>query len=465
MHQKKIGKTVITAILITLIALSATLIAAPALAEMGVDPATVEVTLYPGESTTLTKTVTTPTYPPVLDMLLLEDETGSFWDDIKLMQGDPPPGLAEQIWDGITGEVADFRGAVAGFRDFPTGAEGYTPWGSPGDWIYRLPADFTDEKTTWMTGINALTAGGGADIPESQYAALICGATGGSWTYEGVTYTGAPPDWREDATKVIVLVTDAPPHVNGDSGGWPGPSYADTVTALEGFHVIALSTNTLWYQAIADATGGSTKPISSDSSDIVEAIMAALEEITTDVWGEHTCPPGITITFDPEYHENVAGDTSVQFEETIHVDNSVEPGEYTCTVEFYANTYGGNGGTLLGTQTITVTVEPIPVDIDIKPWSYPNSINTKNKGVIPVAILGSDTLDVATIDPSTLVFAGAPTVHTAMEDVNEDGYTDLISHYNTQETDIVVGQEQACITGKFYDLRTFEGCDSIRVLK
>lgn len=45
----------------------------------------------------------------------------------------------------------------------------------------------------------------------------------------------------------------------------------------------------------------------------------------------------------------------------------------------------------------------IPVDVDIKPGSCPNPINPKGKGVLPVAICGTDDLDVTTIDPATIL--------------------------------------------------------------
>ena len=43
------------------------------------------------------------------------------------------------------------------------------------------------------------------------------------------------------------------------------------------------------------------------------------------------------------------------------------------------------------------------VPIDIKPGSYPNSINPNAGGVIPVAILTTDTFDASTVDPQTPV--------------------------------------------------------------
>lgn len=40
--------------------------------------------------------------------------------------------------------------------------------------------------------------------------------------------------------------------------------------------------------------------------------------------------------------------------------------------------------------------------IDIKPGSFPNSINLGSNGVVPVAIFGSVTFDVKQIDPNTI---------------------------------------------------------------
>ena len=89
--------------------------------------------------------------------------------------------------------------------------------------------------------------------------------------------------------------------------------------------------------------------------------------------------------------------------------------------------------------------------IDIKPGSDPNSINTKAcKGVIPVALLGSDELDVSTVDPDDLAFGpdGAGFVHKDVhyEDVDEDGYTDLVAHFACSETGIASGDTEACLT-------------------
>ena len=80
--------------------------------------------------------------------------------------------------------------------------------------------------------------------------------------------------------------------------------------------------------------------------------------------------------------------------------------------------------------------------------------------------MGSDTFDVFNIDETTLAFGpdGASRAHgnAHFEDVNDDGITDLLSHFRTQETGIAIGDTEACISGEKFDGTPIEACDTIR---
>jgi len=112
----------------------------------------------------------------------------------------------------------------------------------------------------------------------------------------------------------------------------------------------------------------------------------------------------------------------------------------------------------------------INVDIDIKPNSDPNSINTKSMGLVPVAILGSETFDVADVDVTTLMFGNASPAHDLtdsdtynehIQDVNDDGFDDLVSHYKQKDTGIVCSDTEATLTGELFDGTPIEGTDSV----
>ena len=114
---------------------------------------------------------------------------------------------------------------------------------------------------------------------------------------------------------------------------------------------------------------------------------------------------------------------------------------------------------ILGTRMLWVA-------IDIKPGDDPNSINPRSRGVIPVAILTTDALDAATIDPATVRFGPTGTEaaarRVALEDADGDGDEDMILHFNTPDTGIVCGNATASLTGQTVGGQTIKGSDSIR---
>ncbi len=106
--------------------------------------------------------------------------------------------------------------------------------------------------------------------------------------------------------------------------------------------------------------------------------------------------------------------------------------------------------------------------IDIKPGNFPNSINLKSKGVIPVAILTTPSFDATTVDASTVTFGpdAATMVHKSahLEDVDGDGDIDMVLHFKTQKTGIQASDTEATLTGETVGGVAFEGTDTVNIV-
>jgi hypothetical protein len=105
------------------------------------------------------------------------------------------------------------------------------------------------------------------------------------------------------------------------------------------------------------------------------------------------------------------------------------------------------------------------VSIDIKPGSDSNAVAPADSGLIPVAILSTDTFDATTISPSTVKFGSgeASMAHTSahLEDVDNDSDLDLMLHFLTQQAGIQCGDTDASLTGQTFDGEPIQGSDGI----
>jgi len=136
-------------------------------------------------------------------------------------------------------------------------------------------------------------------------------------------------------------------------------------------------------------------------------------------------------------------------------------------------------------STLTIVPKPaLVVAVDIKPTSCPNPLNVKSSGVLPVAILGSEDLDVSEIVPTSIQLAGIDAIRNDYEDVatplldvndcnctkaGPDGYLDLTLKFKTQRIVEAIGEVNngdvltLQLTGVLFGERPIEGTDCILI--
>ncbi|MEA5362630.1 Calx-beta domain-containing protein [Amycolatopsis sp., V23-08] len=278
--------------------------AVAAAAPPGVDPATVDLTLAAGQSTTVTKHVTTSAVPPNPDLVLLADTTGSMGGAITNVRTNA---------NAITGDVlaaqptAQF--GVAEYKDFTDSVP------------FKVNQGITGDTAAVQAGTNQWVASGGGDLPEADLNALYQLATG------AVTF-------RPDGTRIVAWFGDAPSH---DPSG--GHSLADTIAALKAanIRVVAVNVGNLdadgQASAIADATGGvllNNVP----SNQVSQAILTGIKSIEVTVTPHvTTCDPQLTLTNAPASAKVTSGDVAT-FTETIATAAGAAPGTYHCSVDY-----------------------------------------------------------------------------------------------------------------------------------
>jgi hypothetical protein len=150
---------------------------------------------------------------------------------------------------------------------------------------------------------------------------------------------------------------------------------------------------------------------------------------------------------------------------------------------------------LFGAFFLTVKASiGLVVPMDIKPTSCPNPFNVKivdepenaksNKGgVLPVALLGTEFLDVHDIDPASILLEGVAPIRHGYEDVTTpvygececttlgaDGYTDLTLKFQVRDLSPILAAYQPgdvvelTLTGQLLDGTPFETTDCVKVL-
>lgn len=113
------------------------------------------------------------------------------------------------------------------------------------------------------------------------------------------------------------------------------------------------------------------------------------------------------------------------------------------------------------------------MQIDIIPENDVNTINTHSSRQIPVAILGSPTLDVISINPRTIRLEGVGVMLVGKSDkslckqvdINADGYLDLVCGVRTTGFRVNPGSYTIRLRAETYDKAILRGEDQLRIIR
>lgn len=221
-----------------------------------------------------------------LDLVFLVDSTGSMGDDIANVKAN-----VNTIIDNVAEKFKDYRIAVVDYKDYPQ-----SPWGDSSDYLYDVKTSFSKgNSTAAKNGINALSASGGNDWPESVYSAL-------SAVVDGTTLGDG--GWRQKPTDCrVIILGDAPGH---DPEPFPGGTDSATVlkraaneerpihvhTLLVGGDIDAKAT----FDLISGGTAGSAW-----SAGTASQVGTALNSIVDEISENPRFPRGEVASFRPSF--------------------------------------------------------------------------------------------------------------------------------------------------------------------
>jgi hypothetical protein len=323
----------------------------------GVSPSHVDLLLHPGDSRTITKSVTTPEILPKPDIYVLADTTGSMGAAIATVRDN-----ATSILNQVDAVASSPQYGAGQYKDFPHSVTSFA---------FQNDQSITTNKPTVLGAISSWSASGGGDLPEANLYAL----------HKLITAAG----FRADSSRIVVWFGDAPGHdpvcnaISGDGDvteasvtselvaagvkviavsvttGAPGGLNADPTAGSSDYGVCGVGGSAGQADRIAAATGGQSF---SDvaPADVANKIIEGLKALPVTVKPLAHCDPGLSVSFDPAEQAVTSGSVAT-FAETISVAAGASAGVATCTVEFLLN--GLSGGAAF-TQTNTITVNRPP---------------------------------------------------------------------------------------------------------
>ncbi|WP_277554927.1 PKD domain-containing protein [Halobaculum limi] len=203
--------------------------------------------------------------------------------------------------------------------------------------------------------------------------------------------------------------------------------------------------------------GPTNSPPVADLSAPASAVQG--QQITLDASGSSD-PDGDALT----YAWDLDGDGAFDDATGATVQHSfATPGMQTVGVEV-------SDGTDTNSTAATVEVA-YAAPLDVKPGSDDNPVNAKAKGVLTVAILNTDDFDPSAVVVESLVLSattggdGASPVRGAhYEDVDGDGYDDLVVKFATADIGIESTSSTLYLSGEMADGMSLVGSDDVTVV-
>ncbi|KAJ7644226.1 hypothetical protein FB45DRAFT_897276 [Roridomyces roridus] len=187
----------------------------------------------------------------MLDLVFIQDCTGSQGSYISSATKNIEQICAHIFESGKLQSREDLRVGLVAFRDHP-----------PQDHTYITKNfGFSSDIAKVQKDLSGLYASGGGDGPEAVTAAM----------FEALNM-----DWREEASKMVVLIADAPPHGIGEYGDGFDDGSPDNNDPLQLARVMASRGITLFFVACEPALSGTRTDFYRAITNITSGLMLPL---------------------------------------------------------------------------------------------------------------------------------------------------------------------------------------------
>ncbi|MFB6101768.1 MAG: vWA domain-containing protein [Haloplanus sp.] len=212
------------------------------------------------------------------DIVFVFDDTGSMFEEIDDLQNNITSFINDVESAGI-----DARYALISFKD-----------------VVETDLDFTTSASDVQSAVNALSASGGGDGPEDNLDAL------------GVATRNLTPDsgpalssYRSGAQRIIIDITDATGHEEGDGSGFTNYTQGDIEGFLSGYTYYAVSPTDPWGTEVDkrdianNLSNGTWLELSSSGANLDTVLTDLVEDITAPTYRLDYTTPNTTTTGSP----------------------------------------------------------------------------------------------------------------------------------------------------------------------